>query len=280
MGKPSDADLSAAGMPVSVEAAFRRVRLLVGALMLVRLWTAGSLPHVGGGTARSPASGRSTASRTSPNARRPDPGAARHRAVAGRHASSCCSSRGPSTATDMGSADWAVLVLPAIEGAIRFRVAGAGASWLVLAGGYCGREHGHDAEHPRGHDRPAADGRAARRAPRRIPRRAARLRDRRPPGGPQAGRAAVDAAAHLRARRPHDLAPRRRRDRRRDLHDRLRARLRRPARSSSSRGTRVRRDRSVALDVPRPRAWLPARTRDRIPAANASSPPRPPASRD
>jgi diguanylate cyclase (GGDEF)-like protein len=34
------------------------------------------------------------------------------------------------------SADWAVLVLPVIEGAIRFQIPGAIASWLVLAGAY------------------------------------------------------------------------------------------------------------------------------------------------
>jgi diguanylate cyclase (GGDEF)-like protein len=39
--------------------------------------------------------------------------------------------RGPSD-----SADWAVLVLPVIEGAIRFQISGAVASWLALAGAY------------------------------------------------------------------------------------------------------------------------------------------------
>jgi hypothetical protein len=45
MKHQAHADPAAGGTPVTVEAAFRRVRLLVGALLLVRLWTAGSLPH-------------------------------------------------------------------------------------------------------------------------------------------------------------------------------------------------------------------------------------------
>ena len=77
------------------------------------------------------------------------------------------------------SADWALLVLPAIEGAIRFRVPGAIASWLVLAGGYWGANMASSPSLPAATDRPAAHGRAARRAPGRLPRRAPRGRDRR-----------------------------------------------------------------------------------------------------
>jgi diguanylate cyclase (GGDEF)-like protein len=46
------------------------------------------------------------------------------------------------------SADWAVLVLPAIEGAIRFRVPGAFATWLVVAGGYWGANLASDPSLP------------------------------------------------------------------------------------------------------------------------------------
>jgi len=128
----------ATGTPVSVEAAFRRVRLLVGALLLARLWSAGSLSHL--------ASVLLVAGFVSINgvayiAERQD---ARTRVLLDvvqllgdtlvvllvawtqhGHASA-------------ESADWAILVLPAIEGAIRFQVPGAIASWLVLAGGYSG----------------------------------------------------------------------------------------------------------------------------------------------
>jgi diguanylate cyclase (GGDEF)-like protein len=135
MGTPSDSDLSGAGMPVSVEAAFRRVRLLVGALMLVRLWTAGSLPHA---VAVLLIAGFWAINGVAYIAERQD---ARARVLLGIVQLLgdtvvvllvAWAQHGNNTA----SADWAVLVLPAIEGAIRFRVAGAGASWLVLAGGY------------------------------------------------------------------------------------------------------------------------------------------------
>ena len=43
---------------------------------------------------------------------------------------------GAARSTSVDSADWAVLVLPVIEGAIRFQIPGAVASWLVLAGTY------------------------------------------------------------------------------------------------------------------------------------------------
>jgi diguanylate cyclase (GGDEF)-like protein len=135
MGKPSDSDLFGAGMPVSVEAAFRRVRLLVGALMLVRLWTAGSLPHV---AAVLLIAGFWAINAVAYIAERHD---ARTRVLLG-----IVQLLGDTVVVllvawaqhgnNLGSADWAVLVLPAIEGAIRFRVAGAGATWLVLAGGY------------------------------------------------------------------------------------------------------------------------------------------------
>jgi diguanylate cyclase (GGDEF)-like protein len=39
---------------------------------------------------------------------------------------------------DSPSADWAILVLPVLEGAIRFQLVGAVASWVAVAGGYVG----------------------------------------------------------------------------------------------------------------------------------------------
>src|SRR5688572_7860725 len=39
---------------------------------------------------------------------------------------------------DSQSADWAILVLPVLEGAIRFQLVGALASWLAVAAGYIG----------------------------------------------------------------------------------------------------------------------------------------------
>ncbi len=135
MGDQPYADLSGAGMPVSVEAAFRRVRVLVGALVLVRLWTTGSLPHV---PAVLLVLGFWGINGVAYIAERHD---ARTRILLG-----IVQLLGDTLVVllvawaqhghNMGSADWAVLVLPAIEGAIRFRIPGAFASWLVLAGGY------------------------------------------------------------------------------------------------------------------------------------------------
>lgn len=90
MAYQSHADSAGPGIPVSVEAAFRRVRWLVGALLLVRLWTAGSLPHLESVLV-----------------------------VAGFWAINIVllvawAQHGHA---NIGSADWAVLVLPAIEGA-------------------------------------------------------------------------------------------------------------------------------------------------------------------
>jgi diguanylate cyclase (GGDEF)-like protein len=138
MRQPTLADPSEVASPVSVEAAFGRVRLLAGALVLARLWTASSLPHVQAVLL--------VAAFWSVNIVAFVAGRQEERdrvlldvlqlladtlvvlvvAFAQRERMSA------------DSADWAVLVLPAIEGAIRFRVPGAVASWLVLAGGYWG----------------------------------------------------------------------------------------------------------------------------------------------
>jgi diguanylate cyclase (GGDEF)-like protein len=133
-----NSDALDAGTPVSVEAAFRRVRLLVGALVLVRLWTAVSLPHV---EALLLVGGFWSINLVSYVAERQD---ARTRVLLGvvqLLADTMVVLLVAWAAHEHGgaeSADWAVLVLPAIEGAIRFQVPGAFASWLVLAGGYWG----------------------------------------------------------------------------------------------------------------------------------------------
>ncbi len=136
---PATAD----GTPVSVEAAFRRVRLLVGALVLVRLWTASSLPHCRRRCCSSPGSGRSTSSAYI--AERQDERTRMLLGVVQLLADTLVvllvawAQHGHTSAD---SADWAVLVLPAIEGAIRFRVPGAVASWLVARRRLRGRQHG------------------------------------------------------------------------------------------------------------------------------------------
>jgi len=128
------ADVAEAGTPVSIEAALRRVRYLACVLVAVRLVTASDLNLaivallVGGFAA---------INLLSLWAQRAQP---RTRTVLGivqlvadtaivlvvvgvQHGRS-------------DSADWAVLVLPVIEGAIRFQISGAVASWLALAGAY------------------------------------------------------------------------------------------------------------------------------------------------
>ena len=189
----SDADPSDAGTPVSVEAAFRRVRLLVGALVLVRLWSADSLPHLEAlalvGAFWSINLISYIAERQ--NARTPHP--ARRRPDCSPTPSSCSSSSGPSTRTRAAdSADWAVLVLPVIEGAIRFQSPGRDRELARARRRATRLEHGDVAEPARRDDRAAAHRRVPRRAAGRIPRRAARRRDRRAPRAD--------------ARRPNDAA--------------------------------------------------------------------------
>jgi diguanylate cyclase (GGDEF)-like protein len=139
MRHPTQADPSDGGTPVSVEAAFRRVRLLVGALVLARLWTNASIPHL--------AAIALVAAFWSINvvayiAERHDARTRRLLGVLQMLADTLVvllmvwAMQHGHTSTD--SADWAVLVLPAIEGAIRFGIGGSVAGWLVLAGGYWG----------------------------------------------------------------------------------------------------------------------------------------------
>jgi diguanylate cyclase (GGDEF)-like protein len=137
MGRMAHADAAEAadaGTPVSIEAALRRVRYLACILVAVRLKTAStlSLPMVA--------------------------------LLVALFAlinvlSLLAQRRGPTTRMVLGvaqlvadttivltvvwvqhgtsdSADWALLVLPVIEGAIRFQIPGAVASWIVLAGAY------------------------------------------------------------------------------------------------------------------------------------------------
>ena len=134
MPRKPRADTADAGTPVSIEAALRRVRYLACVLVAVRLTVASQLawPAVA-----SVVAGFAAINLLSLVAQRSN---ARTRTILGvvqlfadttvvlvvvwaQHGS-----------TD--SADWAVLVLPVIEGAIRFQIPGAITSWLVLAGAY------------------------------------------------------------------------------------------------------------------------------------------------
>jgi diguanylate cyclase (GGDEF)-like protein len=132
------AEPSDAGTPVSVEAAFRRVRLLVGALLLGRLWTASSLPHLEAILL--------VAAFWSLNivAHIAERQTGRTRVLlellqlVGDTLVVLLVAWAQHEHASAESADWAVLVLPAIEGAVRFQLPGALASWLVLAGGYAG----------------------------------------------------------------------------------------------------------------------------------------------
>jgi diguanylate cyclase (GGDEF)-like protein len=125
-----------AGTPASIEAALRRVRLLAGVLILVRFIATSALPNT---LAIAIVLGFWSINLISYYAQRRS---ARTRTILGvvqlaadtfvvllvvwaQHGT-----------TGHDSADWAVLVLPVIEGAIRFQIPGAVASWIVLAGAY------------------------------------------------------------------------------------------------------------------------------------------------
>ena len=135
MGYQPSADASDAGTPVSVEVALRRVRLLTGALVLARLWSEGSIPHAQAVLLVASFWSINVVARIAQ--RQPS----RDRMILGvvqvladtMFVLVAVSVVREQAAT---SADWAVLVLPAIEGAIRFGIVGAIGSWLVLAGGY------------------------------------------------------------------------------------------------------------------------------------------------
>ncbi|MDQ1380867.1 MAG: hypothetical protein QOJ71_1586 [Actinomycetota bacterium] len=131
-------ELADTGTPVSVEAAFRRVRLLAGALILVRLWSTGALPHV---EAVLLVAAFWSVNLVAVIAERES---ARHRVlldVVQLFADTVVVllvALAQHNHTSTESADWAVLVLPAIEGAVRFGIGGAIAGWVALAGGYYG----------------------------------------------------------------------------------------------------------------------------------------------
>jgi diguanylate cyclase (GGDEF)-like protein len=128
------AELAEAGTPVSIEAALRRVRYLACVLVAVRLVTASDLHLMIVAVlvvAFAAINLLSLWAQRSPTRRRMILGVVQLIAdtaivlvvVGVQHGRS-------------DSADWAVLVLPVIEGAIRFQISGAVASWLVLAGAY------------------------------------------------------------------------------------------------------------------------------------------------
>jgi diguanylate cyclase (GGDEF)-like protein len=139
MRHPTQADPSDGGTPVSVEAAFRRVRLLVGALVLARLWTTESIPHL---AAIGLVAGFWSINAFAYVSERHDARTRKLFGVLQMLADTLMvllmvwAMQHGHTSTD--SADWAVLVLPAIEGAIRFGIGGSIAGWLVLAVGYWG----------------------------------------------------------------------------------------------------------------------------------------------
>jgi diguanylate cyclase (GGDEF)-like protein len=125
-----------AGTPVSIETALRRVRLFAGGLILARFLTTSSLPNF---VAILLVGIFWSINLISLVAQRQD---SRTRTLLGLVQLVAdtivvllvvCVQSGH-TGTD--AADWAVLVLPAIEGAIRFRLPGAVASWLMVAIGY------------------------------------------------------------------------------------------------------------------------------------------------
>jgi DNA-binding protein HU-beta len=136
MGPTPQADAADAGTPVSIEAALRRVRYIAGALILLRFLSTSALPNtlavllvaafwLVNGVSH-------LAQRTTPRGRAAL-GAVQLLADTAVVLLVVWAQHGRTSAD---SADWAILVLPVIEGAIRFQLPGAVASWLVLALGY------------------------------------------------------------------------------------------------------------------------------------------------
>jgi diguanylate cyclase (GGDEF)-like protein len=136
MSEVTNVDFAETASPVSVEAAFRRVRWLAGALILVRLWSTGALPHLEGVLLVAAFWSVNFVAVLAERRR------ARERVLLdvvqllADTAVVLLVALAQHNHTSTESADWAVLVLPAIEGAIRFGMGGAIAGWLVLAGGY------------------------------------------------------------------------------------------------------------------------------------------------
>jgi diguanylate cyclase (GGDEF)-like protein len=128
------AGIAESGTPVSIEGALRRVRYLACALVAVRLMTASDLHPI---VIAVLVSGFASISLLSFWAQRAKERTRVLLGIAQLVADTAIvlvvvgAQHGP-----RDSADWAVLVLPVIEGAIRFQISGAVASWLVLAGAY------------------------------------------------------------------------------------------------------------------------------------------------
>ncbi len=126
-----DADASHEGTPVSVEAALRRVRILSAVLIFVRLVTVSRFPVV---LSVVLVAGFSAVNAISYVGERHDDRVRARLGVVQLAADVVVvllvvwAHRG-----DTASADWAVLVLPVIEAAIRFQLVGAVATWAVLA---------------------------------------------------------------------------------------------------------------------------------------------------
>jgi diguanylate cyclase (GGDEF)-like protein len=126
MGRNGSADIADAGTPVSIEAALRLVRYLACVLIAVRLVAASDLALL---WVVAIVAAFLSVNLLSFWAQRVDAhrrvllGLAQLLVVWAQHGKA-------------DSADWAVLVLPVIEGAIRFQIPGAVAAWLILAGAY------------------------------------------------------------------------------------------------------------------------------------------------
>ncbi len=127
-------DVADAGTPVSIETALRHVRFLACVLVAVRLVTASNLPRplilvvvVGFASVNLLSLWAQRASLRT----RTLLGVVQVLADTAFVLIAVAAQHGRAE-----SADWAILVLPVIEGAIRFQSAGAVTSWLALAGAY------------------------------------------------------------------------------------------------------------------------------------------------
>jgi diguanylate cyclase (GGDEF)-like protein len=134
MGRQQHTEASEAGTPVSIEAALRRVRYLACVLVAIRLWRASdlTLPWIAALVlAFSSINLLSLLAQRSRESWRTALGVVQLLGDTAVVLLVVWVQKGQSD-----SADWAVLVLPVIEGAIRFQIPGAVASWLLLAGAY------------------------------------------------------------------------------------------------------------------------------------------------
>jgi diguanylate cyclase (GGDEF)-like protein len=136
MHRQSSAHATEVGTPVSIEAALRRVRLFAGMLILARLLTSSSLPIIG---AVAIVAALWSVNVISLLAQREDARMQMWLGIAQLLADTVIVLlvvyvQAGHSGGDV--ADWAVLVLPAIECAIRFGLIGAVSGWALVALGY------------------------------------------------------------------------------------------------------------------------------------------------